>query len=93
MDVQLDIKNQTTNQLGHNVSATTEQKVKFTITVKNLSKKKSTATVMLTATVPSIPGCTVSEARTIELSPSETKKEWGASRLPRDALRVCGPRL
>ena len=82
VDVQLDIKNQITNQAGHVVSATTGQKVKFSIKVKNLSKQKVTATVVLDATVPSIPGCTVSETRTIELAPRQTKQEWMSGDVP-----------
>lgn len=82
VDVQLNIKNQNTDQAGHVVSAATGQKVKFTIKVKNLTKQKATATVVLNATVPSIPGCTVTETRTVELAPRETKQEWMSGNVP-----------
>ncbi len=82
VDVQLEIKNQDTNQAGHAVSATTGQKVKFTIKVKNLSRQRVTATVVLNAAVPSIPGCTVSETRTIEFAPRETKQEKMSGDVP-----------
>lgn len=80
VDVQLEIKNG--GQSGHVVSAITGDKVKFTIKVKNLSKQKASVTVVLNATVPSIPGCTVTETRTIQLAPRETKQESMSGDVP-----------
>ena len=82
VDVQLEIKNQHNGQAGHVVSATTGQKVKFTIKVKNLSKQRVSMTVVLNATVPTIPGSTVSETRTIQLAPRETKQESMSGNVP-----------
>ena len=79
VDVQLNIKNQSTDQQGNHISATTGQQVKFTLTVKNLSKKKQMATVMV---VGGIPGCMVREVREILLAPKETKKEFLTGAVP-----------
>jgi hypothetical protein len=80
VDVQLEIKNG--GQSGHVVTATTGEKVKFTVKVKNLSKQSAPVTVVLTATVPSIPGCTVTETRTIQFHSRETKQEWMSGVVP-----------
>ncbi|HZM17685.1 MAG TPA: hypothetical protein VFE28_16945 [Candidatus Krumholzibacteria bacterium] len=80
--VQLEIKNQSTNTAGHFVSATTGQKVKFAATLKSLVGKKATGVVTLRANVPSIPGCSVTETRTVTLSGHEVKNEWMAGVVP-----------
>ena len=80
--VQLEIKNQSTNTVGHFVSATTGQKVKFTANLKSLVGKKATGVVTLSANVPSIPGCTVTETRTVNLAGYEVKKEWMVGEVP-----------
>ena len=79
VDVQLNIKNQSTDESGNNIHATTGQKVKFTLTVKNLSSKKQDVTVTV---VGGIPGCMIREVRTVHFAPKETKKEFVSGPVP-----------
>jgi hypothetical protein len=86
VDTNLEIK--CGNQSGNYVSAVTGDRVKFAITLKNLSGTKAMATVTLRAEVPTIPGTLVSETRTIALKPRQTKKEWMEGRVPADKSGV-----
>jgi hypothetical protein len=79
VDVKLNIKNLNNEQQGNHISAATGERVKFTLTVKNLSSRRQQATVTV---VGGIPGCMITEVRTVELAPKETKKEFLVGEVP-----------